>query len=118
MNRKHEQAQGSELSDELGGIVGMSLPVKHDPFRPHREPAMSLYDAFQAEAEKRPGRSVEEWIKSEREAVWRCAHDQAAKLALRCPTLGEVEAAERYAMGSINYGLTWALGVERVMRTF
>lgn len=92
--------------------------MTHDPFRPSREPARSIYDAFQAEASKRQGRSVEEWLQAEREAVWRAAHDQAAMLALRCPTMGEIEAAERYAMGSVDYGLKWALGVERLMKTF
>lgn len=79
-----------------------------DPFRPRREPAMSIYDAFQAEAGKRAGRPMDAWIQAEREAVWRAARDQAAKLGLRCPTLSDVESAERYAMGSIDYGKTWA----------
>lgn len=90
--------------------------MTHDPFRPHSEPAMSLYDAFQAEARKRKGRSVEEWIKAEREAVWRAARDQAEMLGLRCPLMSEVEAAERYAMGSVDYGSKWAHGVARVMK--
>ena len=40
-----------------------------DPFRPTREPWRSIYDAFQAEATQRHGRSVTEWIAAEEQAV-------------------------------------------------
>lgn len=86
-----------------------------DIFRPHREPAMSIYDAFQKEAGNRKGREVSEWVKAEREAVWQAARDQAGMLGLRCPTLAEVESAERYAMGSVDYGAKWAYQVANAM---
>jgi hypothetical protein len=43
----------------------------HDIFEPRREPARSIYLAFQAEATKRKGRSVDEWLSAEREVVYR-----------------------------------------------
>ena len=33
-----------------------------------------------------------------------------------CPTMAEVESAERYAMGSVDYGAKWAYGVAHVMK--
>ena len=86
-----------------------------DILQPRREPARSIYEAFQAEAEKRPGRSFEEWQAAERDAVYREAAHQAQKLGLRCPTIDEVEAAARYASGSIDYGAKWAYQVTNIM---
>ncbi len=56
-----------------------------DVFEPRREPARSIYKAFQAEARKRKGRSVDEWITAEREAVYREAVSQAQKHNLTPP---------------------------------
>ena len=81
-----------------------------DIFQPKSEPAGSIYDAFQNEAAKRKGRNVEEWVKAERDAVFREATHQAQKLGLRVPTMDEIAAAERYAMGSVDYGAKWAYG--------
>ncbi|KFC73305.1 hypothetical protein [Massilia sp. LC238] len=87
-----------------------------DVFEPRNEPAKSIYLAFQAEATKRKARQVEEWVKAERAAVHReCLH-QAQKLGLVPPTMEEVAAAERYAMGSIDYGAKWAYQLVRVMK--
>ena len=69
-----------------------------------------------AEARKRKGRPLHEWVKAEREAVWRAARNYAQQRALRVPTIGEVMSCERYAMGSVDYGAKWAYGVARVMR--
>ena len=41
-----------------------------DFFRPHEEPSRTIYDAFQKEAKKRDGCTVEEWILNERMAVF------------------------------------------------
>lgn len=87
----------------------------HDIFQPRNEPALSIYNAFQDEAKKRKGRSVNEWVSAERNAVFREAVHQAQKLGLRVPTMGEIEAAERYAMGSADYGSKWAYGVVDAM---
>jgi hypothetical protein len=90
-----------------------------DIFEPHCEPARSIYLAFQREAAKRGGRGIGEWMQAEREAVFREAEKQAHELGhmgLRCPTMDEVIAAERYASGSINYGAKWAYGVVGYMR--
>ncbi len=87
-----------------------------DIFEPHREPAKSIYLAFQAEAAKRKGRPLDEWVKAERDAVFReCTH-QAKKLGLHAPTIDDVAAAERYAMGSIDYGAKWAYQLVQVMK--
>lgn len=86
-----------------------------DIFRPHSEPARTIYDAFQAEAEKRHVRTAEQWRKAELETVWRVARDHAQQYGLRVLTLDEVERAEQYAMGSVDYGATWAYRVCRAM---
>ena len=88
-----------------------------DPFEPTREPARTLYKAFQTEALKRRTRSVEEWVSSERLAVHSAAKAYARTHGLREPTLEEVARAERYAMGSIDYGAKWAYQVEAAMQT-
>jgi hypothetical protein len=88
----------------------------HDVFEPRHEPARSIYKAFQAEATNRKERSVDEWIAAERNAVFREATHQAQKLGMRAPSLDEVASAERYAVGSIDYGATWAYRVVEVMR--
>jgi hypothetical protein len=63
----------------------------HDVFQPRHEPARSIYNTFQTEARCRKGRSVEEWMAAEREAVMREATHQAARLGLRVPTMDEVD---------------------------
>lgn len=87
-----------------------------DIFQPKHEPARSIYSAFQNEAKKRKGRSVEEWLTAERGAVLREATTQAIQMGLRAPTMYEVVRAERYATGLIDYGAKWAYGVVEAMR--
>jgi len=87
-----------------------------DIFQPRSEPAKSIYEAFQIEAAMRNDRSLDEWQLAERNAVQREAAMQAHKLGLRVPTMEQVERAERYAFGSIDYGCKWALGVVNAMR--
>jgi len=70
-----------------------------------------IYDAFQIEAEKRQGRSIEEWQEAERQAVLNAATVAATQMGLRAPTLADVVAAEQYACGSVDYGAKWAYGV-------
>ena len=92
-------------------------PEEYDNiFRPKREPERTLYDAFQAESEKRSNRRLEEWLIAEVHAVWRAARDYAKAHNLRVPTLEDVEAAERSAYGHIDYGAKWALYVADYMR--
>ena len=88
----------------------------NDIFRPRSEPARAIYEAFEAEATKRDGRSAEEWQEAERRAVYRAAQSAATSMGLRVPSMEEVVAAERYAMGSTDYGAKWAHGVVRAMR--
>lgn len=87
-----------------------------DIFEPCREPARSIYHAFQNEAAKRRERTVDEWLKAELDAVFREATHQAQKLGLRVPTMDEIVRAERYATGSVDYGAKWAYCVAEAMR--
>jgi hypothetical protein len=90
--------------------------MNNDIFRPHTEPARSIYDAFQAEAAKRAGRSIEAWQSAERDAVLREAIFQAQKLSLTPPTQADVCNAELSAMGHIDYGAKWAYRVAETMQ--
>ena len=87
-----------------------------DIFEPRNEPAKSIYLAFQEEAAKRKGRSVDEWMAAERYVVHQECVRQAQSLGLRTPTIDEVAVAERYAMGSADYGAKWAYQLVRVMK--
>ncbi|WP_228757801.1 hypothetical protein [Pseudomonas aeruginosa] len=87
-----------------------------DVFQPTTEPARSIYAAFQAEAEKREHRSVEEWMSAEVDAVHREAVHQARTHGLRVPSKEEIERAESYAMGHADYGAKWAYSVVDAMR--
>ena len=90
--------------------------MSYDFVRPPHNPARAIYDAFQAEAAKRPGRSVEEWIEAERQAVWRAACAGARERGCRPPTIEEVERCEQYACGSTDYGSKWAYGIAAAVR--
>lgn len=89
--------------------------MSHDVFRPHNEPARGLYDAFQAEAKNRKGRSVEVWTEAEAQAVWRTARDYAQQHGIEVPTMELIKRKERYARGSIDYGAKWAYGVAELL---
>lgn len=92
-----------------------------DFFRPTSEPAKMLYDAFQEEAKKRhlarSGRcdeqSVHEWMDLERQAVWSAARDYSQQHGFRVLKLDEIQAAEEYASGHVDYGAKWAYAVAR-----
>lgn len=87
-----------------------------DLFTPHWEPARSIYDAFQEEATKRKTRSVEDWVQAERAAVHKAACVAAQKEGLPEPTMEEIQSAETYAMGSVDYGATWAYRIVDLAR--
>lgn len=84
------------------------MGTQHDPFRPRHQPAQVLYDAFQAEAAHRKHRQLDDWIRLELEAVHRAACEYASRHGLQHPSMEAVEAAERYARGSADYGAKWA----------
>jgi hypothetical protein len=84
-------------------------------FRPRFEPAASIYDAFQAEAKKRPLRSVEEWRREENAAVLKAATEAAQRFGLTPPTPDMVRSAEIYASGSVDYGSQWAVTLVQSM---
>lgn len=87
-----------------------------DIFKPRQEPARSIYQAFQLEAGKRRGRSIEEWIAAEEDAVLGEGVIQAVSHGLKPPTLEDVVQARRYAIGSIDYGAKWAYCLVATMR--
>lgn len=87
-----------------------------DFMRPHTEPARTLYDAFQAEAAKRKGRTVEQWNAAEVLAVWSAACDYSQQQGWPIITLADVAKSERYAQGSADYGSKWAIRVAHRMR--
>jgi hypothetical protein len=88
---------------------------EHDPFRPQFEPARAIYDAFQIEGRKRSGSGLNEWVCAERNAVWRSARDFAQQRGLSVPTIEQVEKEEVLAMGHVDYGSKWAVGVAELL---
>ncbi len=88
----------------------------HDVFEPRNEPARSIYLAFKAEATKREGRKLDEWVGAERKAVFDACAVQAAALGVCAPDMQQVMSAERYAMGSADYGAKWAYQLAHRMR--
>lgn len=86
-----------------------------DVFRPRQSPAAEIYDAFQEEARHRASRSLDEWIEAELNAVWRTACEQARQLGMIEPTMEQVQQAQITAMGHIDFGSKWALGVAEVI---
>lgn len=86
-----------------------------DVFRPRTDPARAIYDAFQDEAEHRKGRTVEQWLAAEIDAVHREATRQAEKFGLAAPTTEMVRSAEVYASGSVDYGAKWAYTLVEAM---
>jgi len=90
----------------------------NDIFRPKHNPAQSLYDVFQTEAEKRPKRELEEWQRKEVMAVY----EEALRWHERNPekykeiTVADVQDAQRQAWGHVDYGAKWAYAVVERMR--
>lgn len=99
--------------EKQDGHGRMRAPL--DVFEPRAEPARSIYLAFQAEAELRNTRSVEEWGPAESDAVYREAAKQAAIYGLRAPTMDDVTSARNYAMGAVDFAMTWIYQLSRVM---
>jgi hypothetical protein len=94
----------------------MARGTAYDPTAPRMEPAKSIYNAFQAEAAKRNGRSVAQWTAAESVAVLDAATRQARLLGLRAPTAEVVATAEVTARGHIDYGSKWAIHLAHWMR--
>ena len=87
-----------------------------DIFRPRNSPAREIYDAFQAEADHREGRTPGEWMEAEVEAVRRAAAAAARKIGVRAPSVAQVEGAAYKAMRHVDYGATWARSVSALLR--
>ena len=85
-------------------------------FRPRSEPALSLYLAFQGEAARRKGCDFEQWNRAELQAVHTAAHAVFLQYGLRPPTWQEVESAQGYACGLIDYGAKWAYALIDTVR--
>lgn len=97
-------------------VKTLSQHQNADVFRPRYEPARSIYDAFQDEAQHRSKRSLEDWRSNEIQAVYRVAVELAPQYGLAMPTLEDVDLAERIARGSVDYGSKWAHGLVNRMR--
>jgi len=87
----------------------------YDPFRPRREPQLTLYKTLLEEAKNRSYKDPEEWIECERKAVWRAARDYAQQHGLRVPTIEEVEKGENYASGHVDYASKFTLYVTELL---
>lgn len=87
-----------------------------DIFEPRNEPARSIYLAFQAEAKKREKRTPEEWQQKEIESVFETARTLAITRGETVLTISEIEEAQCYATGHIDYGAKWAYRVAEKMR--
>lgn len=85
-----------------------------DLFRPHHEPARTIYDAFQEEAKKR--KDHKDWIERERQRVWTTARDCAQMYGLKVLTIEEIQRAENLACGHVDYGAKWSYGVVALMK--
>ena len=95
----------------------MSESVKKKTmFEPTQEPAKSIYNALVNEATKRKVRSVEEWIKAERKAVFDKAMELSNAHGFCVPTLEQIVIAENCACGHVDYAAKFAYGVAEAMR--
>lgn len=90
-------------------------PEKRDFFEPSTLPALSIYKAFRKESMKRAGRVETEWREAEITAVHDEALVQAQKHGLCAISRDQVIRAERYAVGSADYGAKWAYKVVDAM---
>lgn len=86
-----------------------------DIFRPHHEPARSLYDTFQREAKLRAGRPPEVWIEAELQAMHTAATAVAQARGWPTPDRALIERAETYARGSADYGSKWTYRILDLM---
>ena len=89
--------------------------MMNDALRPRSDPAQTIYDAFQLEAEKRDGRSTAEWQEAERQTVYDAAKHYAEKHSLHIPTMEDVKRAEMSAYGQRDYGSKWAYAMRDIM---
>jgi hypothetical protein len=86
-----------------------------DVFRPRRNPARDIYDAFQEEAIKRKNRHHSLWTDRELHAVWVAARDHAQKHGLRVPFYEEIEVIDQAASGHVDYAAKLACNVARLL---
>jgi len=84
------------------------------PFKPKREPAKSIFEAFQRESAKRDT-NKSDWIQNERKAVFDAATKYATERGIKLPTMAMVEEAEQYACGHTDYGAKWAYKLAGLM---
>lgn len=101
----------------LNHVAPNRVRIDEDMFRPTRDPSQSIYDAFVKEAAKRKEVPFSVWSVREIDAVHAAAAAAAEKMGLIVPTREQVEAAERYARGSADYGAKWAYRVTDRMTT-
>lgn len=105
---------------DIKQLVGFKHQVERtdgfNMFRPKTEPARSIYDAFQTEAKNRPNCHYSEWIEAERVVVWQVARRWAKENEIVPLSLKEIERAEDYASGHVDYGAKWAYRVAEMLQ--
>jgi hypothetical protein len=80
-------------------------------FRPSRQPAQRLFDAFQDEAKNRTGN----WEHKERLRMFREARDYAHENGLKVPTMDQIRQCESMAIGHTDYAARWAYGISDLL---
>lgn len=80
-----------------------------DPFRPHTEPAKSLYDLILTRCSEE--RTDLHWVHHLRLSVFRAAREYAQQHGLTYPTLEQVGRCESLALGHVDYAAKWAMYV-------
>jgi hypothetical protein len=84
-------------------------------FKLREKLAATLYATLIEESKKRPERTIEEWVKAEREAMYNTAKKIAEEHNLYTPAMDEIKSAERYALGSVDYATKWSYAIVRLM---
>ena len=86
-----------------------------DFLEPKTEPARSVYRALKNECSKREGRSFEERLIAEVDAVYQEACNQADRMGKKRPSKSDIQKAETMAYGSADYGAKWARAVAELI---
>ena len=87
------------------------MKKEYDIFRPRGELAGLLYDAFQKEAEQRPGRTVEEWKSMEEMVVWETVKNYAVAHGLKPVSLTDVTNIAKICEGYADFAKKWAIRI-------
>jgi len=84
-------------------------------FRPHFEPARTLYDALVAEQEYRSVCESDEWIENERNAIHQAAIKWAEQNGVKPPSVEDLFRIETTSSGHVDYTSKYAYGVAELL---